>query len=220
MKYRPILFSAPMVRAILAGKKTQTRRIIKFPRNWDGGTIYGNKPFGLKYEDNDGLVHRLAPKWQPGDRLWVRETWAEICYDGTGCGGVECLDHGYVYKADTPNQKYPGNWPNEFSPDEVPVRWRPSIFMPRIASRITLEVADVRIERLNDISEHDAEQEGFYLSENTFLDGIDTGDNNDCGDLNLAVEAFACLWDDINGEGSFDSNPWVWVISFSKISEV
>lgn len=194
-----------MVRAILAGKKTQTRRIIKFPKNWDGGTIYGNKPFGLKYEDSDGLVHRLAPKWQPGDRMWVRETWAEICYNETGCDGLECLEHGYEYRADKPGAKYAGGWDNGFDSSEVPpgCKWRPSIFMPRVASRLMLEVTDVRVERLKDISEYDAEQEGFVS------DWAESGFS--------AVNSFAELWDDINGEGSFDSDPFVWVITFKKL---
>lgn len=173
-----------MVRAILAGKKTQTRRIIKFPKNWDGGTIYGNQPFGLKYEDSDGLVHRLNQKWQPGDRLWVRETF----YNEAVFGEPPV----WIYRADTPDYPLPCG-----------SKWKPSIFMPRAASRILLEVTDVRFERLNDISEHDAEQEGFVS------DWAESGFS--------AVNSFAELWDDINGEGSFDSDTFVWVITFKSL---
>jgi len=189
-KERPILFSGPMVRAILEGKKTQTRRLVKpppprtcqTPLIWsDGWSIAGH------------VYH--CPYGKPGDRLWVRETWAEnagsaggIIYRadfGDKCGGVATLDlkgQEWTHCVD---------------------RWRPSIFMPRWASRITLEITGVRIERLQHISEEDALAEGSIGAL-----------NNSIGDNWSAREAFAAFWQSIHGADSWDINPWVWVVEF------
>jgi len=192
-----------MVRAILEGRKNKTRRIVKFGPDRQ---VKRSEVDRLGFYELDGTTYGLlSPYGMPGDRLWVRETWAEICYNETGCDGLECLYHGYEYRADKPGAKYAGGWDNGFDSSEVPpgCKWRPSIFMPRTACRLMLEVTDVRVERLKDISEYDAEQEGFVS------DWAESGFS--------AVNSFAELWDDINGEGSFDSDPFVWVITFKKL---
>jgi hypothetical protein len=181
MKERPILFSAPMVRAILEGRKTQTRRIAKelneMP-NLDGILKRFPNPKGCRYG-------------KPGDRLWVRETWAHE-RDGTGCPD----DNGVLYRATDPG------WDDE----ETGLRWRPSIFMPRRASRITLEITDVRVQRLQEISEEDAQAEGA-------VGALDQSvGNNWC-----ASQAFAALWESINGPDSWDANPWVWAVTFRNL---
>lgn len=190
-KERPILFSGEMVRAILEGRKTQTRRIVKPALRNDTEMRF--------FQDEQPTY--LCPYGKAGDLLWVRETWAEICYNECGCDGGECLDHGFVYKADTPNDKYPGEWPNEFLPEEVPCRWRPSIHMPRSASRILLEITDVRVERLQDISEEDAKAEGVEWMHS----------------LLEPTESFSELWQSINGSESWANNPFVWAITFKRI---
>lgn len=195
MKERPILFSAPMVQAILAGTKTQTRRIVKpQPDAWCGGTLC------VQFTPDDQRLGRLGkpilcPYGVPGDRLWVRETWAVS----------HVIDHlkpreiqkgaGIVYYTATENT---GG-----------MMQRPSIFMPRWASRITLEITDVRVERLQEISEEDALAEGakpYLLPVHPARESL------------RYVEGFAQLWEQINGPGSWDANPWVWAINFRRTS--
>jgi len=189
MKQRPIIFSAPMVRAILDGRKTQTRRILKSSPHSQAERAQhfeGTRWDWLRY---DGL--RLAtfncPYSQPGDLLWVRETWARY--------NIDQDSHDMAYRA-TP----PADWPSDGN-------WRPSIFMPRWASRITLEVTAVRIERLQDISEKDSWAEG--------CDGWDDDVTGGCS----GYGEFAQLWSEIHGPGSWDANPWVWVIEFKRVTE-
>ncbi len=192
MDARPILFSALMVREILAGTKTQTRRIVK-PGNLGPGGLPVRQPTpdwnAAHYGGgmwSDGLdFAAFCPYGQPGDRLWVRETWA-------------------------PGGRYAAT---DSRPGAVP-RWRPSIHMPRAASRITLEITGVRVERLQDISEADALAEGIGRYDNgTF--GLDAPAA--CMGPSAAV-AYMRLWDHINGPGSWDANPWVWVVEFSRIA--
>ena len=182
MKERPILFSAPMVRALLAGTKTQTRRIIK-PQH----LAFFNQDAAAMLSDWN---ERPLPYGQTGDRLWVRETFGHFernQHFKPGCN--------VYYRAD-------GNC-LELEP------WRPSIHMPRWASRITLEITSVRVERLQDISEADAQAEGVTDDGSlvTDLDGKDRGGT---------IAAYATLWEVINGVGSWDDNPWVWVVSFKR----
>jgi len=207
-KERPILFSRPMVRAILDGKKTQTRRVVKRQCDMEfdpADPHFG--PYWLSYateaEGEDAKVR--CPYGEPGDRLWVRETF----YRWTGCGRaperfLRIGRYQYCY-ADDP----------EFGVDRQRAEQAtascvvtvPSIFMPRLASRIALEITGVRVERLTDISEKDAQAEGA-------IGAVDQSiGNNWC-----AREAFLCLWESINGEGSWDANPWVWVVEFRQIS--
>lgn len=179
MKERPILFNGPMVRALLDGSKTQ--------REFKGknGGVWPRK------NDLPGMrqILRNCPYGQPGERLWVRETWMY------GQGSTP------IYRADTP--KAP----------EGQV-WRPSIFMPRAASRILLEVVSVRVERLQDISNTDASNEGVRYSTEHMGHWSGTGDKW----FMSAQDAYRNLWESINGAGSWDANPWVWAVEFKKVT--
>lgn len=213
MKEHPILFSAPMVRAILEGRKTQTRRIVK-PQPWGDGE-YRTAPQGCAkvrwveeaqewwftpadVEDYDPSPYSYMAKTCPygvvGDHLWVRETWAHFNLWVPGPSGFGKI----CYRAD-------GDLRGASGPQGKPDRWRPSIHMPRWACRITLEVTDVRVERLQDISEEDARAEGVMLKGTSRYDGE-------------ARDAFEALWCSINGAESWDANPWCWCISFKVIS--
>ena len=182
-KERPILFSGEMVRAILAGKKTQTRRIIKHRENrWevderDDGTLWPYWPCYVYAEPQP--IDMPCPYGEVGDRLWVRESW-----------NVSGLAFGMKPSA----TKFASPWAFRYKATDATWQhgWKPSIHMPRWASRIMLEVTDVRVERLHDISEEDAKAEGV-------VDRI----------------AFKLLWCSINGRESWDANPWLWVVSFS-----
>jgi hypothetical protein len=211
-----------MVRAILEGRKTQTRRIMKpqipaecgirfmlgneswLPEDqrsplryhaeaW-GGPLYQNRP--EKYLC--GIHTAKFPYGRPGDRLWIRET---FCPDWT--------DHP-IYKAD-------GGSAREAGYSKEP-KWRPSIHMPRNLSRIDLEITGVRVERLQDISVEDAKAEGLEYREGMW--GIWNADGSmRCGGGSYPVEAFRCLWININGNGSWNNNPFVWVIEFKRMSQ-
>ena len=201
MKERPIIFRAEMVRAILAGTKTQTRRIVK-PRHM---ATVGAEQFPIL---------AMYPCGSPGDRLWVRENFYQ---DGQwslrlGCepddphGGFWSGTSRVIYAADgTPlPDPIPGNqW-----------RSRPSIHMPRWASRITLEITDVRLEQLQDISEADAVAEGCKpIRPELVQDGLIVRPGRS------AVEEFRLVWEEIHGEGSWEKNPWVWVIEFKRLDQ-
>lgn len=185
MKERPILFSGPMVRAILEGRKTQTRRIWKPRKIWQDECEDGySMPH---FVDGDGEFHdQPCPYGQPGDRLWVRETWR------VADGGTKY----YEYAADRSVLR-------EAVDEACCVKWKPSIYMKRAASRITLEVVAVRVERLQDISRGDAMAEGC-----PFANKADGGDPRIW---------YSWLWNQINGDGSWDANPWVWVVEFRKV---
>lgn len=191
MSERPILFSSEMVRAILDGRKTQTRRVIKpqpididriggtFAASWNEKTAEVYEPFACKY----GIA---------GDRLWVREAWR--CF-----GGRE-----YEYQQHQPSIRYRATEELTGPDYGLGQQWRPSIHMPRWASRITLEITNIRVERVQDISQQDAACEG--------VDFVNTGD---------FVTPFATLWDSINatrdgGKFAWTANPWVWVIEFRR----
>lgn len=194
MKERPILFSGPMVRAILEGRKTVTRREVKKSAALDC-LAAGFEPSFLTVPGNADL----CPYGQPGDRLWVRETWARV---GTG-------DPGYlVYRATYPNCLPPGveNVPADIRDEGY--RWRPSIHMPRAASRILLEITAVRVERLQEISEEQARAEGYPADREreTGGSGLD------------AWLWFRSLWGEINGPEAFSANPWVWVVEFKRVT--
>ncbi len=183
MKERPILFSASMVRAIQAGTKTQTRRIVKPQPSQQLLDEYARirRERGAQKDDAGMLSECLpCPYGVPGDRLWVRETW----HTPYGTRVFYRADHLHDPKGDRQHG----------------IAWTPSIHMPRWASRITLEVTEVRVERLQDISEADARSEGVTPA--------------DCCDAHY--HGFRLLWESINGPGSWDANPWVWVMSFRK----
>lgn len=186
---RPILFSGPMVRALLAGTKTQTRRTVRLA---DGDVLHFVD--GAPWLSNiDGMKKLACPYGAPGDRLWVRETWALL----TGNG------HRIVYRADAdPPMTCGGTEPVR------DMKWTPSIYMRRQHSRITLEITDVRVERLTSISEQDARAEGCFVDEAT---------HGPCDDS--ARDVFTDLWDSINGKRApWSSNPWVWAISFKRVT--
>lgn len=185
MKERPILFSARLVRAILDGTKTQTRRVIK--PEWSRC---------LDLEDPEDVVKALArcPYGVAGDELWVRETWAQgnLLSDGAPSCRI-------AYRATMTC----GGWG----------KWRPSIFMPRWASRIQLSVTDHRIERLQDISDLDVKAEGVDCA----------GKSIDRTNLTRArgYDDFRPLWDSINAKRGFGwaDNPWVWVVEFTHLTK-
>jgi hypothetical protein len=199
VKERPILFSAPMVRAILDGSKTQTRRVAKeFAGRDDLAAIL------KRYPNQCG-----SPYGEPGDRLWVRETWAARP-DYDHLPPSQCGDEAVWWKAS--KAAFPEGYAACFG------KWRPSIHMPRWASRILLEIVSVRVERLQGISEEDARAEGakHYDPANHLSHG---GWSHDGHYVSETAEAsFERLWDDINGAGSWDVNPWVWVVEFKRVT--
>ena len=203
MKERPILFGAPMVRALLAGTKTQTRR----PYKTKNGGIQPNP------NDRPGMAQilRNCPYGQPGDQLWVRENFCDLL--GTGVEhrpDVFATPQRYAFAADCPTDSY-----NDVARKDYGLKWKPSIHMPRAASRITLEVTGVRVERLQDISEADCIAEGCTQNANGYYWG---GPHAVSGLKQLATAkgAYRDLWESINGPGSWDANPWVWVVEFKR----
>ena len=197
MKERPILFSAPMVRAIIEGRKTQTRRVVKPVGNDDAFVLldYGTGFWPYRSDDGESSITadgneapHYCPYGQPGDRLWVREAFHGYHWDQPRA----------VYRADGECQRVR----TQIESYEVG-RWTPSIHMPRWASRITLEIVSVRVERLNAISVSDAIAEGY---DGSVDDPIDP-----------SVKWYAQLWESINGSGSWAANPWVWVVEFKRV---
>lgn len=192
MKSRPILFSAAMVRALLDGSKTHTRRVAKLTDAGHVKEVGGHR----RWHPADPNAVQACPYGQPGDQLWVKEThWrdeedGEILYaaDPDGFGVVE---HN---KLETGSPRY---------------NWKPSIFMRREYSRITLEIAGVRVERLQDISEGDAAAEGWTLRPHVSTDPQVHKD--------AARDWYMDLWGAINGPGSWEANPLVWVVEFKVV---
>ena len=201
MTERPILFSGPMVRALLEGRKTQTRRIVK-PQPPSGFDRVAPEPPGYGFQwQNDapplGMWTVRCPYGVPGDRLWVRETFSFV-----GGQGVWELSQAQSLGVE--------RWLYRAGGDDAD-RWWPSIHMPRFASRLTLEVTGVRVERVQDISRVDAKAEGFLPSEGN---GLESWNGQSYGNAQLA---FAACWKDINGVKSWDANPWVWVLTFEVL---
>lgn len=199
MKERPILFSAPMVRALLAGTKTQTRRAAKVESTLGIDSILAPRRAGghaatylLPEQAAEAAV--CCPYGQPGDRLWVREAWAETrLFQASGTGMV-------VYREGDNRTDYGGPW-------------KPSIHMRRRDSRILLEITSVRVERLQDIHPVDALKEGLEQCEDLPY----RWDHPVC--LQTAVKLYSELWEQINGPGSWAQNPWVWVVEFKRIQQ-
>lgn len=227
MTDRPILFSAPMVQAILKGRKTMTRRIIKPQPDENGVSYMKNAP--LDYEqiykqewkpykwdnENGEAITKHPPYGYPGDRLWVRETsliWTtdsdDIVY-ATDSNYDACRsDMRKLRKMGYPNDRL-GNW-----------KVIPSIFMPRSASRITLRITNIRVERLQDISMSDAIREGVEEDDmfNGAVKGYKAYDDPECEFPSVDPRmSFFSLWRLINGDQSYLSNPWVWVIEFKVL---
>ncbi|MCB8475916.1 hypothetical protein KGG49_13595 [Klebsiella aerogenes] len=224
MKERGMIFNGEVVRAILDGRKTQTRRIMKVQpepsKSRPGDFWFSSKKLESMVHISDFapgnspiadyhlfIQEHCCPFGAVGDRIWVRETWARY--------NIDQNSHDLAYRATTP-----ADWPEEG-------RWRPSIHMPRWASRILLEITNVRIERLNAISPEDAESEGLERTNFTgFGDepGLPSYPEPDVYFDPLKKqwkeyppEAFAGLWESIYGEGSWKANPWVWVIEFKRV---
>lgn len=210
MKERPILFTGPMVRSILFDMKGQTRRVFKAKN----GGVYPNR------NDLPGMqqILRSCPYGQPGDRLWVRETFARI--DGQTRPWIET-----DYRATYTHGDRLGDSLG------IKKRWTPAIHMPRHASRITLAVINVRVEPLQEISEADALAEGItklapppapheWSGPNRFtLKGMGCGVSAGSVSWNAptAVDLYRRLWEEINGAGSWAANPWVWVMDFERL---
>lgn len=209
VKERPILFSGPMVRAILDGRKTQTRRVIKPQPDFIRKSPF--VPGGL--EDDHGYGIKI--KYEPGDRLWVRETWAAISPDDSEDHSID--DCTIEYRADTDNP-LPNNWPLEDKDDPACGRWRPSIHLPRRFSRIALEITGVRVERVQDISEADALAEGIIKATkdgNLYKYGLENWPWRDWH-LNY-FDAWNQLWESVHGPDAWQKNQWCWVVEFKRI---
>lgn len=227
VKERPILFSTPMVKAILEGRKTVTRRVVTARNSSFSGTFGGwpSLDFSQAYVDGDKsqyqylhvpnpaweTSHRVGPKYDKGDILWVRETWAPFNGDcGIGCEyGCHCPT--YIYKADY---------------DDTEVIWKPSIHMPRAACRLRLEIVSIGVERLQDITEEDAIREGIEpdplgpdsIDGGVLYPGLRFYNYADVGYRYVKpLESFQSLWTKINGPESWNANPWVWRIEFKVI---
>ncbi|EPZ1175171.1 morphogenetic protein [Klebsiella oxytoca] len=213
MKERGMIFNGEMVRAILDGRKTQTRRPVKFPildRNL-GCELAGNELAGELSAGN----YLNSAFGKPGDRIWVRETFQGPLFD------YEQMD---AYLEDSSRFETPefcqyaadgGHRPEyQDADDNLRHGWRPSIHMPRWASRILLEIIDVRVERLNAISEHDAQAEGVAKLRGGFWQHYQPGWTQH---QLSARGSFVTLWKSIYGEESWNSNPWVWVIEFKRV---
>lgn len=245
MKERPILFNGEMVRAILDGRKTQTRRVVKNVMDSDDLTgaraeVRANYHF-LRLPNGDEYGPVKCPYGLPGDSLWVRETWAShLLLDGERPSEfTEAQQECQLWFRAEPKIHEHGQG-----------RWRPSIFMPRWASRITLKVTDVRVERVQDISEEDARAEGVAplfdhkaIHEPRYRAELDldpmpfcnylwhghigrsiTAKQSDAWDYQYssyksARDSFSSLWDSINAKRGYgwDTNPWCWVVEFERV---
>ena len=237
IKERPILFSAPMVRAILEGRKTVTRRALNAQalKNIDYGVQLGEchelPTEGPLHPNSVDYYNDFCPFGQPGDRLWVRETFGlQVRHYGGGAG-----EH-IVYRATNPDAIYCKSAEGQ----EYPIKWKPSIHMPRHSSRILLEITDVRVERLQDISDDQAKAEGCFFTDygqqcaHGGTGWKDTGicpavvghqqrtgwawDKTTCHEECLGSPrwAFANLWNATGGD--WEANPWVWVVEFKRVT--
>ncbi len=249
MKERGMIFNGEMVRAILDGRKTQTRRIMKLqpkPSKSRPGDFW----FSSKKLESMVHVSDLAPGNSPiadyhlfiqehccpfgavGDRIWVRETWGVVSHELDEDGRIQPWTPDrpatVIHEMPFGNGYYSGHaiyaadgdftWGDDDGYEDGRSCWKPSIHMPRAASRILLEITDVRVERLNSISEEDAEAEGIDMEAL-----YDSQDCYDCiADHNMTgrptvTGAFKYLWESIYGEEGWKSNPWVWVIEFKRV---
>ena len=214
---KPILFSTELVQAILDGRKTQTRRVIKPQPDNKVNYVESLKDdwweFSQWYPDGDGTLidNKKCPYGKPADELWVRETW-------------QALQHGSYEPFDCKPSQIPEQYADlRYKADEGETQysWKPSIHMPRWASRIQLSVDDIRVERVQEITEEDAKAEGIERTEwkystspyrNYEYERMKPGHN-----CSTARKSFQTLWDSINADRdySWESNPWVWVVEFS-----
>jgi hypothetical protein len=250
MKERPIIFSGESVRAILDGRKSMTRRVLKIqpPTQWDEvKPIYGSNGAGIIAWDfysslnryDHGYLKDSFPYGHIGDRFWVRETWKPGAWRNDGRVAIDYqaspeLTHTpWVSIGEQAIQFIPkwldevaksGLEPNsdgryEWESGKSPLKWKSPIFMPRWASRIILEITDIRVEQLQDITEEDARAEGV-------IDGgcLNCGEHEPCGCGNPmpdARDAYVSIWNTLNAKRGYpwESNPWVWAISFKVVNK-
>lgn len=210
MKFRPILFSTSMVQAILEGRKTQTRRVVRpqpLKLNFSTALPLNELINNLEWLTNKGLneirkdanayVFPKCPYGYVGDVLWVRETWQDYARP-------DIKDVRFIFKAD--------------KTDAIGsiIKWKPSIFMPKKACRIFLKIRDIRVERVQEISEDDAFSGGIKSHEGMCKNYLSKNSDDWFGDI---TDSFQSLWQSINGERSWSDNPWVWLISFERIEK-
>lgn len=228
-QFKPILFSTDMVKAILAGRKTQTRRIVKQAAGWD----INWKVIPIKEEHLDGIQRYeircgtqyylpwFKAKCNVGDILWVRET---FFYGGEMDENEQVSECRYLYRADNDWQQL--EWVDENEDLRNAPKWKPSIFMPKEACRLFLEVTDIRAERLQDITEEDAIAEGINLidTEDPYTYGYELYGVHYITDVmgrkavtGTEIESYQTLWQKINGVESWEANPYVWVITFKVV---
>lgn len=200
MKERPVNMRAQEVRAILAGKKTQFRRVVKWPllSKSDGSKkrmlLEADAPLLVEILKENTRRHphlQFRQLGQPGDRLWVRETWAPHAD----------MPRAAIYRCD------PGG---DYQDNSAAFRWRPSVHMPRALSRITLKVVSVRVESLNDISEEDAIAEGVEIKQDARIAAYVAQDSP-------GRMEFWCWWSSIYGPEDWTENPWVWAVQFKVV---
>jgi hypothetical protein len=219
VKERPILFSTPMVKAILAGRKTVTRRVIQTPPGAYGFYVAKNNKGEITglyaHDENERTEKPDGSEWKikcpyNTDVLWVRETWTDE---------VNGKENWYsFFKAD-----FPMTWKDDYGVENTmqvdDLKWKPSIFMPKHICRLRLKIKSIRVERLHDITEEDAKREGapMYVPGHGLLTQDEL--NSDPGYANFINYrmGFEHLWSEINGKESWEANPWVWVITFEKL---
>lgn len=234
---RPIIFNAEMVRAVLNGSKTQTRRIIQERHLYSGGRAAGNWPVHMP-EGEEGENARLwaannSPFGAIGDQLYVRETWAVVTHafdnDGLMVDYVPDRPSKVVHEKPFGRGYYSGHtiyaadgsfmWGDDDGYVDGRSCWKPSSVMPRWASRITLEITGVRVERLHEISGQDALKEGLHQLPVSGRYCIQPGMQYFGGASFDAKEVYSWLWESIYGDGSWQANPWVWVIEFKRVED-
>ena len=223
-----MIFNGEMVRAILDGRKTQTRRPVKFPHiDRDAMCeLSGNELAGELSAGN----YRNSPHGKPGDHIWVRETWGVVSHELDEDGRIQPWSPDRpataIHEMPFGNGYYSGHaiyaadgeftWGDDDGYEDGRSCWKPSIHMPRAACRILLEVTGVRVERLNSISHEDAQAEGMELTGWRLTYSVpDSG-----GEVWTPYDNFAQLWESIYGEESWKANPWVWVIEFKVVPNV
>lgn len=213
-----MLFSTLMVEALLNGTKTETRRKVKFPKDYDGKNVYPNGSLGLKYTSSDfeDCVKRLDPKVNVGDIIWVRET-----FQITDFLHPTDENYGYIYKASETGKEWQNNSENWI--------WKPSLFMPKAACRIFLKCISVHAEKLQEIDEQSAINEGiekgieikqnlkkeYCKIQSTYFKNYLSKE----GLVKYAKESYMTLWQMINGKNSWKENPYVWVYKFELIEK-
>jgi hypothetical protein len=216
MKYHPILFSTEMVRAILEGRKTQTRRIIKNIKHGEYCKMEHTAPgkYGAVFKDNNHSFKINCPYGKVGDVLWVREThlWVMLDHAHDLLVGAKNRSQ-WVYKTSRHQ-----DW-IDYAKEKYGYKWKPSIHMPKEACRISLKITDIRVDRLQDISRNDAASEGiqsFWNTKGVSVYGVPGLIEPKPNQTWTIREAFMNLWTSINGSESWEENPWVWVVEFEK----